>query len=182
MNKKASAMKSMWLMTLVTGIALVIASLWEKIPSIKENVHKIFDPSLGVLLNWDLTYGMLIIIFVLSSITLLVQKFTTDQNAIRELKKEQKQVQEEMKKYRDNPEKMMELNKSMMPTTWKIMEITMKSSFYTIIPLILLFRWFMDYFAAIPEFRFFHFFTWFWFYLLGIIIFSSIMRKWFNVA
>jgi len=43
--------------------------------------------------------------------------------------------------------------------------------------LILLFRWFMDYFSAIPDFRFLGFFTWFWFYLLSYMIFSGIIRK-----
>ena len=82
-----------------------------------------------------------------------------------------------MQKYRDNPSKVLELNKQSMKLMGDMMSITMRSSFITIIPLILLFRWFMDYFAQIPDFRFFGFFTWFWFYLLSVIIFSSILRK-----
>jgi uncharacterized membrane protein (DUF106 family) len=64
----------------------------------------------------------------------------------------------------------------------KIMELSMRSAFYTIIPFILLFRWFMDYFAEMPEFRFVGFFSWFWFYLVFAIIFSSILRKVLRVA
>ncbi len=75
------------------------------------------------------------------------------------------------------PEKMMEFQKNLWPTTMKIMEVSMKSSLFTIIPFILLFRWFMDFFTAIPDFRFFGFLSWFWFYLIFSIVFSSVLRK-----
>ena len=174
--------KFFFVMSILMVISLVIAFAWNSLPSVKGAVHSVLDPSAGKLLNWNTTWGMLIIVFILTIITTLLQKYTTDQETLRQLKKEQKEIQEEMKKFRDNPDKVMELQKSAFPASMKIMELSMRSTFYTIIPFILLFRWFYDYFAEIPNFRFFGFFSWIWFYLLFAIIFSGFERKWFNVA
>jgi len=54
---------------------------------------------------------MFLIVIVLSFIMTLVQKYGTDQETLRELKKEQKMLQQEMKKYKDNPDKLLEFNK-----------------------------------------------------------------------
>jgi uncharacterized membrane protein (DUF106 family) len=55
----------------------------------------------------------------------------------------------------------------------------MRPLLYTAIPFVLFFRWFADYFSNpfFAAFRFFGFLSWFWFYLIGSIIFSSIFRK-----
>ena len=84
-----------------------------------------------------------------------------------------------MKGLRDNPEKMMELQKTAFPLTAELMKHSMRPMVYTTIPLILFFRWFMDYFSApaLEGFKFFGFLSWFWFYLLGSIIIGSIIRK-----
>ena len=174
--------KFFFIMTIMMVISLAIAFAWDSLSVVKNSVHSVLDPSAGALIDWNLTIGMLIIVFILSMITTLLQKYTTDQETLSELKKQQKEVQLEMKKYRDNPEKVMELQRSSMPVTMKIMELSMRSALYTIIPFILLFRWFMDYFSNAGNPLFFGFITWFWFYLIFAIIFSSILRKWFNVA
>ena len=71
---------------------MLVIFLWDKVPVVKNSVHGILDPSAGALLNWDLTLGRLIIIIVLTFITMMVQKYNTEQEALRELKKEQKKV------------------------------------------------------------------------------------------
>jgi uncharacterized membrane protein (DUF106 family) len=119
----------------------------------------------------------LIVFFIIALITTIVQKYATDQETLRELRKEQKELQKEMNKYKDDPKKMMEIQKSIWPTTLKIMRVSMKGSLFTIIPFLLFFRWFMDFFAAMGSPKFFGFFNWFWFYLLSILVFSSILRK-----
>ena len=167
-------------------LVLVLASLWQSVPYIKNGVHAVLDPTIGSLLNWNLAWGMTILVFFIAAITTAVQKYATDQDALRELKKEQKELQQELKQYKDDPQKMMEMNKKNMSKnleiTGKIMSITMKGSVFTIIPFILLFRWFMDYFSAIPDFRFFGFMTWFWYYLIFVMIFSGFLRKWMKAA
>jgi len=158
-------------------VSLIIAFCWNSVPILKNTIHSVLDPSAGVLLNWNLLYGMLIVVFIITLITTFVQKYGTDQKTLRELRDEQKKVQKEMKEYRDDPAKIMELQKSMWPTTIRIMKISMRSIIYTGIPFILFFRWFMDYFTAIGNPKVFWFLSWFWFYLIFAMIFSSILRK-----
>ena len=164
-------------MSLISLIAIVIVSLWNHVPLIKNTAHAILDPTAGALLNAHITLGALALFLIIAFITTFVQKYFTDQETLKAIKKEQKALQKDMQKYKENPSKVLELNKQSFKLMGEMMSITMKSSFITIIPLILLFRWFMDYFAQIPDFRFFGFFSWFWFYLLSVIIFSSILRK-----
>lgn len=161
-----------------------VALLWDKVPIIKQTAHNIFNPTLGVLLKWNILYGMIIIVAIFSLITVLIQKYFTDQVMLREIKKEQKLLNEEMKKYKNHPEKMLEFQKKQLEFIPRTMELTMRPVLYTAIPFILFFRWFGDFFATDPykTYRFFGFMTWFWFYLVFTIIFSSIFRKWLDVA
>ena len=161
--------------------SLGIVWLWDKIAWIKDTAHLILDPSVGVVLDWNITYGMLIIVFCIAVVMTLVQKYTTDQEELKRIKKEQKELQEEMKKVKEHPEKLMELQKKQLefiPLTFKL---TSRPIVYTGIPLILFFRWFHDYFSAFPDFKFFGFLGWLWFYLIFTILFSTILRKWFKV-
>ena len=182
MNKEGNLRKTMIIMFGLLVASSVIALLWDSVPIIKDNVHFILNPTAGALINWNLTIGMILIVFIISLFTTLAQKYTTDQETLRELKKTQKDIQIEMKKHKDDPKKVMELQKSSLPATLKIMELSFRSTMFTIIPLILLFRWFMDYFELIGSPKFVGFITWFWFYLIFAIIFSSILRKTFKVA
>ena len=119
---------------------------------------------------------------IIAILTTIIQKYATDQETLKELKKEQKLLQEEMKKYKDHPEKLMELQKKQLEFIPKTMKLSMRAIVYTGVPFILLFRWFMDFFNTIPDFRFFGFLSWFWFYLIFTIILSSILRKIFKVV
>ena len=87
-----------------------------------------------------------------------------------------------MKKYKDHPEKLMELQKKQFEFIPKTMKLSMRAIVFTGIPFILFFRWFMDFFTAIGDPKFFGFLSWFWFYLIFSIIFSSILRKIFKVV
>ncbi len=168
-------------------ISLVIAFSWEKIPIIQNSVHAVLNPTAGVLLTWNLTAGMLLIVLMITLITTVIQKYATDQEALRDLKKEQKILQEEMKKYRDHPEKVAELSKKQLEFIPKTFKLTSRAIMFTGIPFILFFRWFSDVFtlmeATIGEpVRFLGFFSWFWFYLIFAMVFSSILRKVFKVV
>lgn len=167
-------MKGFKLMFLVLGISLAIASVWNSFPVIKETAHSILDPTAGALINWNTNIGFIIVIFISTLFTVLVQKFTTDQKELKKLRQEQKILREEMKKYRNHPEKMLELNKKQLEFIPKTFDLTTKSFVYTAIPFILLFRWFGDFLDGI---RFFGFLSWFWFYFILTIILSSILRK-----
>ena len=169
---------------IVMLLSLLIASLWNSFEPIKNSVHAILNPSAGALLNWNLTWGMLIIVLIIATGTTIIQKYTTNQEALRELKDAQKILQKEIKKFQQegNQTKMMELQKQQFEFMPKMMKLSMASVVYTGIPFILFFRWFNDYFVMIPEFRFFGFITWFWFYLIFTMIFSGFIRKWLKVV
>lgn len=158
-------------------VSLVIAFYWDKFPPIKDSVHYVLDPSAGALLGFNLEIGMIIIVAIITLITTLVQKYTTDQKALKELREEQKILQAEMKKYENHPEKIAELSKkqlSFIPKTYKLMS---RGIIFTGIPFILFFRWFSDFFTTLGDPKFFGILSWFWFYFICTMIFSSVLRK-----
>jgi len=167
---------------IVMFLSLIIAGLWDKVPSIKDFAHAILNPTAGALLNWNLNYGMIILIFIISIFMTLAQKYGTDQKTLRRLKKEQKDFQKEMNKFKHDPKKLMEAQKNLMPLTIEMMKHSMRAIVYTGIPLILFFRWFNDTFTSMGNPHFFGFFSWFWFYFIGLMIFGMILRKWWDVV
>ena len=169
------------LIFLVMIISLAIAAFWIRLPFIKNSVGAVLNPTAGALLTWNLTYGMLILVLLLSIFMTLIQKYTTDQKTIREIKEEQKKLQEDMKKFEVGSKEHTELSMKSMKFIGPMFKLSMRPIIYTAIPIILLFRWFSDYFALIDH-RFFGFLSWFWFYLVGSIIFSSILRKFLKIV
>jgi len=160
---------------LVMLASLLIASFWNSIPAIKNTVGAVLNPTAGMLLSWNLVWGMTLLVLLLSIFMTLVQKYTTDQKTMREMKEEQKRLQQEMKKLEVGSKEHSELGMKSMKMMGPMLKLGMRPIIYTAIPIILLFRWFADYFAVV-DFKFW-IFSWFWFYLLGSIIFSSILRK-----
>jgi len=161
---------------------LIFAGLWDKVPVIKKAIHFALDPSAGALLNWNLNLGMLIVVLIITIITTIVQKYATDQKTLKELRVEQKDIQKQMKESKDHPEKVMELQKKQFAMMPKQMKLSMRAVIYTGIPFVLFFRWFNDYFIAAESPRFLLGLTWFWFYLIFAMVFSSILRKWWDVV
>lgn len=180
-NKKAKEGSFMPLI-IVMFASMIIAFYWDKLPWISNSIHAIFDPSAGMLLNWNLNLGMIIIVFIITLITTLVQKFATDQKTLKELKKEQKEIQKQMKEFKNHPEKLLELQKKQMAMMPKQMKLSMRAVAYTGIPFILFFRWFNDYFIANPDSKFILGMGWFLFYFIFAIIFGSLFRKWLDVV
>lgn len=163
-------------------ITMLIAFNWDKWTWMKDAVHYVFDPTAGVLLNWNLTIGMLIIVFIISVIMTFVQKYTTDQNELRNIRKTQKELQKKANELKHDPQKAMEVQKELMPLSMKQMKLTMRTIVYTGIPFVLFFRWFNDYFLSIGSPKFFGFLGWFWFYMIFTLIFSSVLKKQFDVV
>ena len=162
--------------------SMVLVLSWDKLPWLKNGIHAIFDPTMGALLNWNLVIGMTIILAVLSYLMTLAQKYTTDQDELKRIRKLQKELQKKSRENQHDPKKAMEINKELMSLMPKQMKLSMRSIVYTGIPLLLFYRWFNDYFIAAGSPKFFGFMGWFWFYLIAYFIFSSIARKWMDVA
>lgn len=162
---------------IVMFATILIALFWDKLGFVKNWVSTILNPTAGVLLSWNLTIGMLIIVAFLSLLITVIQKYATDQKTLREMKEEQKKLNEEAKKFRDNPEKMIEIQKESMKFMVPMMKLSMRALVFTGIPFILFFRWFNDFFAAMGDPRFLGFLNWLFFYIIFSIIFSTIFRK-----
>ncbi len=174
MNKEGSYKPLIFVMIL----SLFIAAFWDSFPVLKNSVHFLLDPTAGVLLNLNPTIGLSIIVFIISLFTVIIQKYATDQETLKELRKEQKIIQEEMKKYKDHPEKLMELQKKQFEFLPRTMKLTMRPIIYTGIPFILFFRWFNDFFTTMQDVKFFGITgSWFITYLVLSILFTSILKK-----
>jgi uncharacterized membrane protein (DUF106 family) len=176
-NKKGS----LWPIILVMFGVYVLMAFWDKLPFLKIGIHTVLDPSFGTLLNWNLVGGMLIIVFAITLLSTIVQKYATDQKAMKELKEEQKLFQEEMKKYKEDPAKMAELSKKQGEFMVRTFRLTSRATLFTIVPFMLFFKWFGDFFTALGNPMFFGFMTWFWFYFIFAIVFSVLLRKWLKV-
>ncbi len=164
-------------------VSLFIASKWTS-PltiigsdmTIKDAVGSFMDPTFGKILEWNFWAGFILVITLISFILTLCQKYLSDQNALKEIKKEQKYLQEEMKKYKEHPEKLLEFQKKQLEFFPRTFELTMKPLIFTSIPIILLFRWFSDEFLPVLGN------WWILWYLIGAMVFSSLFRKWLDVA
>jgi len=172
-------MKGMKTLFLVMFLTTLVAVLWESLPFIKTSVHTILDPTLGAFLTWNVVWGMVTICAIITLLTTLVQKYATDQKTLKELREESKILNEQMKRYKDHPEKMMEIQKKQFEIIGKTMPLTMRPVLYTGIPFVLLFRWFNDYFLLNPN-KIFGM-SWFWAYLLLSIAMSIVLRKFLKV-
>src|SRR5271157_5208003 len=142
-------------------ISILIPSLWTQIPYLQSSVHYVLDPTAGWLLHWNLTLGMFIVVLIISLISIIVQKYAKDQKTLKEMRKEQKVLQEEMKKVRNDPEKFLELQKKQMAsvqqTFSKTLKLTSRGALFTFIPFLLFFRWFLDIFTTMGNPMFFGF-------------------------
>lgn len=174
MKNKEGSMRPLFI---VMALSLLIAFGWHSMPFIKNSVGAVLDPTAGALLNLNLDFGFLVLIFIISLLITLAQKYGTDQESLRELKKEQKLLQAEMKKYKDHPEKLLELQKKSFEFIPKTMKLSMRAIAYTAVPIILFFRWFDDFFEALGDPPIFGFFSWLIAYLIFILIFGQVLRK-----
>lgn len=115
-------------------------------------------------------------------VTTIINYFMLDKEKLHSLKARQKELQEEMKKHKDNPQKVMELNKEIISQTGEMMKHSMKPIFITFIPIILLFKFLKDAYAPtdLSEIKFL-FPIWVWWYILAGIVSNFIFRKLFKL-
>ena len=71
----------------------------------------------------------------------VVYKYTTDQNLMKQLKDEMQAFQKQMKELREHPDQAMGVQKQAMETNMKYMMQSFKSTMYTLIPILLIFGW-----------------------------------------
>ncbi|MBD3304696.1 DUF106 domain-containing protein [Candidatus Woesearchaeota archaeon] len=112
------------------------------------------DPALnfifGPLLSLPAFWAILIMSFLISLIIVLIYKFATNQNLMKQLKDEIKTLQKQAKELKHEPEKAMAVQKKAMQTNMKYMMQSMKATLLTFIPIIIIFGWLQGHFAFMP--------------------------------
>ena len=101
----------------------------------------ILNPILLPLASMSPLFSLLILSFVLSLVITIAYKYTTDQDLMKSLKDELKGFQDQMKDAGEDTSELMRIQKLAMEKNFEFMKHTMKSTLYTIIPLILIFGW-----------------------------------------
>jgi len=99
-----------------------------------ENLYASF---LGLSYFWII----FIVSVLITVITTLVYKYTTDQKKLKENKETVKKLRKKMNENKDNQKKMMEIQQEMMSKNMEMMKSSFKPMLFTFIPLILLFSW-----------------------------------------
>lgn len=108
------------------------------------------DPILGWVLYLHPALGLLLISLLISVITTLAIKFLTNQTLMKDLRNELKELQKEMKDLRNNPKKMAKINERVMETNSKYMSHSMRPTFFTLIPILLIFGWLSSHIGYYP--------------------------------
>ena len=114
---------------------------------------------------------------IVTFISTLAQKYFTDQEHLKALKKRQKEIQAEIKKAKE-PSLMQELNAEMLELTGLMFKSSMKPLFVTIIPFLILFAWLRGIYGDPDVLGG----SWIWYYLGYSIVASIILRKILKVA
>jgi len=117
-------------------------------------IFNLFDPVLnfvfGPILLLPSFVSLFIITFIISLVITLSYKYMTDQNLMKQLKDELKEFQKELKELKSHPEKAMKVQKKMMDTNMKYMAQSMRPTFITFIPIIIIFGWLSAHLAYLP--------------------------------
>lgn len=101
----------------------------------------LLNPVLNPILIINPAISILLLSFIISLGITVIYKLTTNQDLMKQLKSEMKEFQKEIKMLKANPQKAMAVQKRAMETNMKYMMHSMKSTLFTILPIILIFGW-----------------------------------------
>lgn len=120
--------------------------------------------------------SIIAISFLVTLFITVVRYYMTDKEKMKTLREKQKALRAEMKNHKDDPEKMMEINKQMLEDMPEQMKMSFKPMLVTMIPILLVFAWMRSIYAltAISG-------SWLWWYIGSSIVFSIILSKGFGL-
>jgi len=101
----------------------------------------VFDAILNPLLSLGPLPTITIVGLCITLLSNIAYKLLTDQDRMKHLKKKQKEHQAEMKKHKDNPDKMLKVQKKAMEANMEYMKSSFKPMFITMLPIIIVFGW-----------------------------------------
>lgn len=101
----------------------------------------VLNPVFLPLLERSPFLGILILSLIISLIIVLAYKYFTNQEAMKQIKEQQKEYQRRMKELKNSPEEAMKIQKEAMSKNFEYMKHSFKATFITIIPIIIIFGW-----------------------------------------
>ncbi len=104
---------------------------------------------LNIVLNLPPLAAILVLSVIISAVTTVVYKYTTNQKVMKEIKDDVKRMQAEIRTTKE-PGRAAQLQKEMMKRSMQQMNSSWKSMLVTIIPLFLLFGWMQTHLAYNP--------------------------------
>lgn len=109
-----------------------------------------FDSLFGFVLDWHPSVAIAVVSVVVSAIITVSYKFLTDQAEMKRLKEQLAEFQKKMKGLRDNPEKLLSVQREAMAVNMEYMRKSMRPTLFTFLPIILIFGWMSAHFAYEP--------------------------------
>src|SRR3989344_2228081 len=116
--------------------------------------------------------SIIVMALAVSFFVSLVNYFVLDKDKMQEIKNRQKAIQNEMKQHKDNPQKVMELQKEMFSHVGESFKHSFKPMLITLIPILFIFAFFRKEFLATEIAK-----SWIWYYIGSSIVGSMIFRK-----
>ena len=135
-----------------------------------------FNAIFGKLIQWNPLGGLIVLCFILTLIITIIYKYTSNQKEMRLLKDKLKEHQLEMKKFKNDTQKLMEIQKQAMDVNMKYMLHSFKPMLFTFIPIIIMFGWLRNVYEVTPI-NFIGLTSWIWIYIIFSMIFSLGLRK-----
>jgi len=122
--------------------------------------------------------SIVVVSLLVSMISTVVTKYTTDQSLLKSVKDRQKEIQKELKekKYSPSDKRYLELQNELLSLTGKMFKNSFKPLFITMIPFLLLFYWLRSIFVPLMGN------SWIWYYIIPSLFISSLWRKLFKVV
>ncbi|VVB80903.1 Membrane protein insertase YidC [uncultured archaeon] len=112
-------------------------------------IQEFFDKTLGFMLNWNPIWAILVLSLIISILIVVIYKFTTNQEEMKQMKDGLKKYQQQMKETKDM-EQLGKIQKETMSLNMKYMGKSMKPTLITFIPILLIFGWMNAHFAYQP--------------------------------
>jgi uncharacterized membrane protein (DUF106 family) len=120
--------------------------------------------------------SIIVISFLVSLFITIIRYFIVDKEKMKLIRDRQKNLRAEMKEYKNNPEKMMEINQRMLEDMPEQMKQSFKPMIITLIPVLIIFAWMRSAYAMTDIAN-----NWLWWYIGSSIIFSIILSKMFGL-
>ncbi len=113
-------------------------------------LESLLNPVFGWVLPLPAWLSILIISFILTLLTTVIYKYTTNQPEMKRLKDETKMHQKQLKELKGNPKKAMEVQQQAMAVNMEYMKHSFKPMLYTMLPLLVIFGWLSAHYAYEP--------------------------------